>query len=64
MRSTPIHAFRHDHGCMPLGHTAALQQCCVHHDSIPIFNQHVAAIRQFRFMTATLARQSRVRIRC
>src|SRR3954454_22433228 len=36
----------------------------VHHDPISILDQHVAAIRQLRFMTTTLARQSCVRVRC
>src|SRR5882724_4385330 len=30
---------------------------------MPVFDHHVAAIRQLRFMTSALARQSRLRVR-
>lgn len=59
---TSLHAFCQYHPCISLRRSAALLHFRVHHQTVAILHEPIAAVCQFRFMPSTFASQSCIRI--
>ena len=58
----PIDPIGHSHGRIAFRRATRLQQFRIHHQPVPVFDHHVAAIGQLGFVTAALARQTCIRV--